>query len=112
MAIVHSVKSLMRTPTAALFEGAKHGDGAPLSIFVVESVPGKGVGLHTHPYDEVLVVQEGEGRFTVGGEELALTGGQIVVVPAETPHGFENTGEGPLKQVTVHASPELIQTDL
>ena len=112
MPTIHTIESLRRTPTAALFEGDKHGEGAPVSIFVVESPPGAGPGLHTHPYAEVFVVQEGEATFTAGDEEVVVTGGHFVVVPAETPHRFENTGQGLLKQVTVHANGELIQTDV
>jgi hypothetical protein len=42
--------------------------------------------LHTHPYDEVFVVQEGDLTFTVGDVIVEAKGGQIVVAPAGTPH--------------------------
>ena len=36
----------------------------------------------------------------------------MVVVPAEMPHGFKCRGDGRLRVVSVHPSPEVIQTDL
>jgi mannose-6-phosphate isomerase-like protein (cupin superfamily) len=35
-----------------------------------------------------------------------------VVVGAETPHKFKNTGAGPLEVVCIHASPRMIQENL
>ena len=40
--------------TARRFEG--HDYGANVSFFLSEMPPGKGPGLHTHPYAEVFVV--------------------------------------------------------
>jgi mannose-6-phosphate isomerase-like protein (cupin superfamily) len=34
--------------------------------------------------------------------------GQIIVVPPETPHKFVNIGEGPLRQIDIHASKRFI----
>ncbi len=51
-------------------------------------------------------MQEGEARFTVGEEAIEATAGEIVV-PANTPHGFVNTGEGILRQVNIHAAPRM-----
>ena len=48
--------------------------------------PGKGPGLHAHPFDEVFVLQEGELTFTVGNATVEATGRQIVVAPAGAPH--------------------------
>jgi quercetin dioxygenase-like cupin family protein len=51
------------------FEGYRYGD-VNLSFFLVDSPPGRGAGLHKHPYEEVFVVQEGEATFTVGNEVI------------------------------------------
>ena len=34
---------------------------------------------------------------------------RIVVIPANTPHQFVNTGETTLRQIDIHASPRFIQ---
>ena len=88
--------------TARRFEG--HGYGANVSFFLSETPPGKGPGLHTHPYAEVFVVQEGVLTFTVGDDTIEAEGGQILVVPAGTPHGFVNPGDGRSLHVDIHAS--------
>jgi mannose-6-phosphate isomerase-like protein (cupin superfamily) len=111
MPIVRPLADLRTSPTAALFEGRKQA-GVEVSFFVTDHPPGGGPRLHKHPYPEVFVVQEGEATFTVDTEELLVTAGNVVVVPPDTPHRFENTGDGPLRQVSIHASGELIQVEL
>jgi mannose-6-phosphate isomerase-like protein (cupin superfamily) len=77
-----------------------------VSFFLVESPPGRGAGLHKHPYEEVFVLQEGEATFTIGEDVIAARGGQIVVVPADVPHKFVNSGSGPLTARFIVSDPE------
>jgi mannose-6-phosphate isomerase-like protein (cupin superfamily) len=93
--------------TAHTFEGHRYGD-ANVSFFLTEAPPGSGPGLHTHPYAEVFVVQEGQATFTVGDGSIEATGDQIVVVPAGTPHKFVNSGTGRLRQISIHASERMV----
>jgi mannose-6-phosphate isomerase-like protein (cupin superfamily) len=110
MATVTPIDELRRSPTAALFEGR---DQAPVSIFVTAYPDrGKGPDLHLHPYPEVFVVEAGTAVFTAGDEQLTVEAGHIVVVPAETPHGFKNAGDRTLRVVSVHPSPTVQQTNL
>lgn len=112
MTSVHAFSDLESSPTSALFEGRKQAD-VDVSFFAVSStIKGRGPSLHKHPYHEVFVVLEGEATFTAGGEELVVTGGQVVVVPPETPHKFINSGDGLLRMVNIHDNGELVQTDL
>jgi mannose-6-phosphate isomerase-like protein (cupin superfamily) len=83
--------------------GDDHG-GVGVCVIFVDAPPGRGPGLHKHPYDEVFIVQEGQGTFVVGDEELVLKAGDIGIIPAGTPHAFSNTGDGPLRQVDIHVS--------
>ena len=41
-----------------------------------------------------------------------MAAGHIVVVPAETPHGFKGAGDDTLRVVSVHPNPRVEQTDL
>jgi quercetin dioxygenase-like cupin family protein len=109
MATVTPIEDLRRSATAALFEG---GDDVPVSIFVTEYERGQGPDLHLHPYPEAFVVETGTAIFTAGDEELTVAGGHVVVVPAETPHGFKCAGDDRLRVVSVHPSPTVVQTDL
>jgi mannose-6-phosphate isomerase-like protein (cupin superfamily) len=88
-------------------EGCLHGD-APVSIILFDGPPGSGPTLHRHPYAEVFIVQEGSATFTVGEETIDMTGGQIVVAPAGVPHKFVNSGNGPLRQIDIHANDRFI----
>jgi mannose-6-phosphate isomerase-like protein (cupin superfamily) len=109
MATVTPIEDLRRSATAALFQGA---DDVPVSIFVTEYQRGQGPDLHLHPYPEVFVVETGTAVFTAGDERFEVLGGHIVVVPAETPHGFKGAGDDPLRVVSVHPSGTVQQTDL
>ena len=108
---VFDLDDMQFSPTAWLFEGAKRG-GAGVSMFIVRTPPGGGVDLHVHPYHETFLILEGEGRWTAGDDVVELRPNQMLVVPPETPHGFRNTGDGPLLVVSVHEAPTLDQTFL
>ena len=107
----YDLEDLKFSPTAALFEG-KARAGIDISLFVVRTPPGKFVEMHVHPYPETFVLFAGHGRWTAGETVTEMTPDQMLVVPAETPHGFRNVGDDPLLVVSVHESGTLQQTFL
>ena len=60
--------------------------------FVGEIPPGR-APEHSHPYDEVVLVLDGEGVAHAGGSDRALTPGTSVHLPRGLPHCLENTGQ-------------------
>jgi quercetin dioxygenase-like cupin family protein len=86
--------------------------GAPFSAYLVNAKPGQGPPLHTHPYVEVAFTIEGRASITVRDETREVQSGSIVVIPANTPHRFVNSGNTVLRQIDIHASPRFIQTNL
>ena len=86
--------------------------GAPFSSYIVTANSGEGPPLHKHPYIEVAFAIEGSATMTVGDETREVKAGSIVVIPADTPHRFINSGETTLRQIDIHASPRFIQTNL
>ena len=92
------------------FVGEKQ--GAPFSAYIVTAKPGQVPPLHAHLYVEVAFTLEGCASITVGDETLEVKAGGIVVIPANTPHRFVNTGDTTLRQIDIHASPRFIQTNL
>ena len=92
------------------FHGEKQ--GAPISAYIVNAKSGQGPPLHTHPYVEVAFIIEGGATITVGDEEREVKAGGIVVIPANTPHRFINSGDTILRQIDIHASAKFIQTNL
>jgi len=93
------------------FEGYRYGE-VGVSFFLVESPPGRGAVLHTHPYEEIFLTLEGEATFTVGDATIEVSAGQIVVAPAGVPHKFVNSGTGPLRQVDIHPSERIRQENI
>ena len=105
-----TVEQLPFVGMSAEFVGETH--GAPVSAYIVNAKPGQGPPLHTHPYVEIAFTLEGTATITVGEEERKVTAGGIVVIPANTPHRFVNSGASILRQIDIHASPRFIQTNL
>lgn len=91
------------------FEGELYG-GANVSFFLNATPPGRGPKLHKHPYEEVFIVQAGELVFSVGDEIITATAGQIVIVPAETPHKFVNHTAQLTHHVDIHVSKRMSTT--
>ena len=103
MANIIDRDELPHSETAHRFEGYEHGD-TNVSFFLIDSDRGGGPDLHTHPYAEVFVIQEGEVTFTAGGETIQARAGQIVVAPSSVPQKYVNSGTGQARHVDIHAS--------
>ena len=85
--------------------GADH--GASVTLVLVDAPPGTGPRMHTHPYEEIMIVQEGEATFRLGLAERLVRAGEIVIIAPGQPHAFTNTGAGPLRQIDIHVSPSF-----
>ncbi len=84
-------------------EGQDAGTGVSF-LFNEVMEPGKGPPLHKHPYDEVYLVRQGQARVSVGTEEAIVKEGDILVIPANTPHKVLTSGTGPIEIISVHVS--------
>ena len=98
------LEDLPRGTISWTFNGHQH--GTQMSFFVTEGHDGAGPRLHTHPYEETFIVQEGEALFTVGDDTLIAGAGDILVVPAGTPHKFVCRGDGH-RQLSIHSAPRM-----
>ncbi len=94
-----------------VFEGYRYG-ATSVSLHLTDLAPGQGPPLHRHPYEEVFVIYEGQATYTVGDTTLEARAGQVVLVPAGMPHKFINSGEGPLRQTSVHPTSHMIEEQL
>jgi mannose-6-phosphate isomerase-like protein (cupin superfamily) len=86
-------------------------DGLPVLTGVQTSLPGYATKLHSHPYVECLFVLEGAMEAWLEGQEDApsrLGPGDMIVLPAHTPHVFRNCGDTVLRHLGIHASPTRI----
>ena len=76
-------------------------------VVVMTIPPGGEIGDEVHEgIDQILLFVEGEAEAVVGGETRRVGPDEMVLVPAGTRHNFVNTGEWPLRLVTVYAPPE------
>jgi mannose-6-phosphate isomerase-like protein (cupin superfamily) len=82
--------------------------GVNLCLIFVEMEPGDGPRLHRHAYEEVIIVLEGQPRFTIGAETVEARAGQVLIVRPGVPHKFVNAGSGRLRQIDIHASPRFV----
>lgn len=47
---------------------------------------GQKLSEHTAPYDAVVQVLDGRAQLTIGGQDMQVSTGQIIIMPANVPH--------------------------
>jgi mannose-6-phosphate isomerase-like protein (cupin superfamily) len=57
--------------------------------------------MHSHTYDEVVYVIEGEGVLHLGGKDAPLSPGSCIHLPPLEEHCLENTGPTPMRVLGV-----------
>lgn len=57
-----------------------------LTLFAFDA--GQGLSEHTSPYDAVVQVLDGQAMITINSQELQVTAGQLIVMPANVPHAL------------------------
>ena len=78
------------------------------SQVVAMTIPaGEEIGEEVHSEnDQLLVFVDGQAEAVLDGRSSTVGPNDLVLVPAGTRHNFINTGDGPLRLVTVYAPPE------
>ena len=88
------------------FEGSPYGAG--VSFFLGNLEPGKGSGLHQHPYAETCIVLSGQAAMVVNGKEVVAGAGDIIVIGPATPHRFTAIGNERLDMVAIHHTDRFV----
>lgn len=57
--------------------------------------PQKGAAENRHPFDEVIMVAEGQLLLDIAGNRLLLRPGDKIVIPANTRHSKQADGDTP-----------------
>ena len=66
--------------------------------FIFENcAPGDYVPLHTHTFDEAIVIDEGTADVRLGDKRRTVDAGAVVFIPAGMPHAWGNPGPGELR---------------
>jgi mannose-6-phosphate isomerase-like protein (cupin superfamily) len=77
------------------------------SQVVLMTVPAGGeIGEEVHQVDQILQFVEGRGEAVLNGRRSPVGPNSLVMVTAGTRHNFVNTGDEPLRLVTIYAPPE------
>jgi quercetin dioxygenase-like cupin family protein len=58
----------------------------------VDFDPGYAAPMHTHPGEEIIYVIEGALEYEIGGKVTTVKPGDVLFVPAGTPHTAKNIG--------------------
>lgn len=62
---------------------------AALSLTLFAFAKGEGVSTHSAPGDAMAYILDGSAEITVGDQKMTAGAGQVVVMPADIPHGLE-----------------------
>jgi quercetin dioxygenase-like cupin family protein len=60
------------------------GKGGTLTLFAFDH--GQGLSEHTAPFDAFVLVLDGSAELTIGGNEVTVRQGELVLMPASVPH--------------------------
>lgn len=58
-----------------------------LTLFAFDK--GQKLSEHTAPYDAVVQVLDGCAGLTIGGEDMEVAAGEIIIMPGNVPHSVE-----------------------
>ena len=76
-------------------------------VVVMTIPPGGEIGDEVHPgTDQALAFVDGRGEAQLDGETSEVGPNDLVFVRAGTRHNFVNTGDRPLRLITIYAPPE------
>jgi N-acyl homoserine lactone hydrolase len=82
--------------------------GLVTSVMTSRVVPGSGPRRHRHPYAEIFVLHDGQGRYDVEGTTIDAVAGDLVIVPPNAWHSFTNPGDSDLRHTAVHQQPRVV----
>jgi HTH-type transcriptional repressor of puuD len=79
-----------------------------MSVWTTFHEPGEVVPLHTHEYEEIIIILDGEATVTVAGESVAVHADMSIIIPPCTPHGYRNSGDGILRMIACFPDPDAV----
>ena len=72
------------------------------AVYDTSLEPGQGVPLHFHnDLEEIYYILSGYGNMTIGDEKQEISRNDVVYIPKNAPHTLTNTGNVPLRFVTL-----------
>ncbi len=101
------VEGLEGQPSLFILKVDPHNGGSSHLVFGTEDLsPGGRIEAHQHPSsDEILFVQNGRARVTLGGAARQVHGGSTVFIPAGTWVSAVNAGKETIHLVFIFSAP-------
>lgn len=81
--------------TRQVLIGAEEGPHFAMRRFIMQ--PSGGIPTHTNTVEHEQYVLRGRARVTIGGEPSEVKGGDVLYIPAGTPHSYEVLGGEPFE---------------
>lgn len=70
-------------------------------VAVVRFAAGARTKLHTHTFEQILLISEGEGLVTAADQRFLVHPGDIVVIPPGEPHTHGGTAESGMAHYSI-----------
>ncbi len=72
-------------------------DGAPnFAMRRFKVIPGGKIDLHQHPWEHEIYILSGKGIAYNDKEKRDIGTGDVLFIPVDEPHGYDNTGDDDL----------------
>lgn len=82
------------------------------AIFDTTLSPGESIPLHYHPFiEEIYYILSGYGMMVIADEEQEVSRGEVIFIPVLSPHQIRNSGEVPLRFITVSVKVGIKKND-
>ena len=89
------------------FEVLQTTERSQTAVMVLDANGQSSEQMHTHEKsDQVLLVLKGEVVAEIGGKSHVMREGDVCIVPAGTPHRFENQSQNRAVTFNVYSPPE------
>ena len=61
--------------------------GGTITLFAFDK--GQGLSEHTAPFDALVLVIDGQAEVSISGKSQRVSGGEIIIMPANIPHALK-----------------------
>jgi quercetin dioxygenase-like cupin family protein len=69
---------------------------------------GQKLSEHTAPYNAVVQIVEGSARLTIGGRDVTVPAGRIIIMPANVPHAVNAEEKFKMLLTMIRTQPKAV----
>lgn len=95
----HSLPGLEHRTVAGPEHGMRQAE-----VWLQTVAPGAATPVHRHDCEEAIVILEGSGTCTIGGETIPFGPDSTLIIPRDAVHQLINSGDRPIRLVGVLAA--------